>query len=315
MKHVSIEIIRKCPNNCLHCSSLSGINCKEKIETELVKRVIDGLKKIKVEYISLSGGEPFLHEGLIEIVQYATNKGLKTNIYTSGVLLNNKSIPLEMLKQIKDAGVNKLIFNFQSLKEKVYDQIMNTRGNLKSVKKSIENSKTSGIYTELHFVPMKLNYNEILDIVEYVKENNIDKVSFLGLIPHGRAALNKDIIFLDKDINNKLKALLDNIKNKKIRIGTPLSIKSEQCKCEAGKDKLYIKYDGKVYGCEAFKYIRLYDIEEVFPDSIYEKNIEDIYYNSKYLQVAQEKIDAILKNYTDENCPIQEEIREKNYKI
>ena len=24
---------------------------------------------------------------------------------------------------------------------------------------------------------------------------------------------------------------------------------------------------------------------------------------------------AILKNYTDENCPIQEEIREKNYKI
>ena len=70
-----------------------------------------------------------------------------------------------MLKQIKDAGVNKLIFNFQSLKEKVYDQIMNTRGNLKSVKKSIENSKPSGIYTELHFVPMKLNYNEILDIV------------------------------------------------------------------------------------------------------------------------------------------------------
>ena len=45
-----------------------------------------------------------MHEGLIEIVQYATNKGLKTNIYTSGVLLNNKSIPLEMLKQIKDAG-------------------------------------------------------------------------------------------------------------------------------------------------------------------------------------------------------------------
>ena len=53
-----------------------------------------------------------------------------------------------------------------------------------------------------------LNYNEILDIVEYVKENNIDKVSFLGLIPHGRADLNKDIIFLDKDINNNHKLMI-----------------------------------------------------------------------------------------------------------
>lgn len=37
MKQISIEIIQKCPNQCLHCSSLSSIECTLKIETDKVK--------------------------------------------------------------------------------------------------------------------------------------------------------------------------------------------------------------------------------------------------------------------------------------
>ena len=44
MKQISIEIIQKCPNQCLHCSSLSSIECTLKIETDKVKEVIDAAK-------------------------------------------------------------------------------------------------------------------------------------------------------------------------------------------------------------------------------------------------------------------------------
>ena len=81
MKHVSIEIIRKCPNNCLHCSSLSGINCKEKIETELVKRVIDGLKRISKPGLRVYASKEELPKVLngLGIALISTSKGIKTD--------------------------------------------------------------------------------------------------------------------------------------------------------------------------------------------------------------------------------------------
>ena len=77
MKQISIEIIHKCPNRCLHCSSNSDINCTLKIETAEVKKIIDSASKLNTEVLNISGGEPFLHDGLLEIVHYAL-AGLKT---------------------------------------------------------------------------------------------------------------------------------------------------------------------------------------------------------------------------------------------
>ena len=71
MKQISIEIIHKCPNRCLHCSSNSDINCTLKIETAEVKKIIDSASKLNTEVLSISVGEPFLDDGLLEIVQYA----------------------------------------------------------------------------------------------------------------------------------------------------------------------------------------------------------------------------------------------------
>ena len=49
MKHVSIEILRKCPNNCMHCSSDSGPKKDDFIiNYEKIKEVFDGLSEIGV---------------------------------------------------------------------------------------------------------------------------------------------------------------------------------------------------------------------------------------------------------------------------
>ena len=89
MKQISIEIIHKCPNKCLHCSSYSDITRTMKLSTDKILSIIDSAKKLNTEIISISGGEPFLHEGLVEIVQYAKMQGLKVYIYTSGITIEN----------------------------------------------------------------------------------------------------------------------------------------------------------------------------------------------------------------------------------
>ena len=183
MKHASIEILRLCPNNCKHCSSDSGPNTNDYIiPLDIIKNVFDGLKRLGAEEVSISGGEPFLHKDLVNIVKYGKEKGFKIFVYTSGIIFDNNNkytyLNEEIIKELSEINLDKLIFNFQSLKEDVYNNIMGTNGNLNLVKKSIEISRKNNIWTELHFVPMKYNYKEIPDIIKYVYENSIDRVSF-----------------------------------------------------------------------------------------------------------------------------------------
>ena len=101
---------------------------------------------------------------------------------------------------------------------------------------------------------------------------------------------------------------------KSIRLGLPLSIQGNTPPCHAVKEKLYIKFDGLVFGCEAFKYIQFRDEDEnpVLPDSILEKDIEEIYHTSEYLKRSLQ----LVEHYEDyqigcENCPVQKYLREE----
>ena len=98
---------------------------------------------------------------------------------------------------------------------------MGTSGYQKFVFESINKAQNIGICTEIHFVPTKINLDEIDNIVKFAERAGVNKVSFLGLVPHGRAANNTEELVLDADENEKLKLKLEAINNNKIRIGIP----------------------------------------------------------------------------------------------
>lgn len=93
----------------------------------------------------------------------------------------------------------------------------------------------------------------------------------------------------------------------KVRVGIPLQTDGKDC-CYAGKDKLCIRYDGKVFGCESFKYINLWDGDGKFiePDSIYDRSVDAINSDSKNLKYETRLIKEQMGNCRcDEKCPVQ----------
>ena len=42
-----------------------------------------------IEELSISGGEPFLHPNLFEMVEFCKDKGIRTVIFTSGIKKRN----------------------------------------------------------------------------------------------------------------------------------------------------------------------------------------------------------------------------------
>jgi len=290
LKEISIEITRKCPNNCLHCSSLSNRVCKERLPYDKFKKVISDAKQLGAKTICLSGGEPFLHDRIVDMVRLVSEYEMDCYVYTSGIVLDAldqpTSIPRKTLKQISGYAA-KLIFNVEAGTEQTYDKIMGTKNCFNKMQQSAICASEVGLCTEAHFVPMRTNMDELSDVILLCKRIQISKLSFLRLVLHGRAKKNAALLTLTVQQIAALKKQLSILQMKSdlsIRIGVPLSLDLSCHKCEAASGKLNIKYDGNVFPCEVFKnYSMEKSLGSLKPESIYQHSLLDIYNHSQYL--------------------------------
>lgn len=312
IKDVSVEIIQKCPNNCMHCSSCSSPESTYILDVNTIKKLVSDFSNMGVKRVCLSGGEPFLHPDLINIVEFVSQSDATVDVYSCGITLGengDKEIDLQTLSQLKLAGLNRIMFNLPSVEETKYNQITGSFSHYPMVMQSIRNAISIGLETEIHFVPMKINKDDIDEIVNFALQEKIDQVSFLKLVPHGRAKEHLAQLALNDKENKIIQDRLYNLKNEgaPIRIGLPFSKGETLAKCHAVNDKLYIKYDGTVYGCEAFKYIDFskHDLK-IMPNSIIEMCIKDVFEQSLHLKQSAE----LVTKYSTlevgcENCPVQ----------
>lgn len=321
IKDVSIELIQKCVNQCIHCSSCSTEESVTMLDLDTMRRVIRTLQSLKVERVCLSGGEPFLHPDLLEIVKQVVGCGMRVDIYSSGILKEaNTPEPLsvERLSLMKDAGLRSLLFNVQSVDEATYDYITQSKGHFPLLRMSIANAIACGIRTEIHFVPMRQNAHEAEKVIRFAERTGIKQVNFLKLVPHGRAKENaQSLMIRDEELAALCSRLADlQVQGKAIRLGLPLTIQANIPPCHAVRKKLYIKFDGSVFGCEAFKYIQFKDENgsPVLPSSILKKSIEEIYYNSEYLKMSLKLVEH-YEGYKIgcENCPVQKYLKYEEF--
>jgi radical SAM protein with 4Fe4S-binding SPASM domain len=318
INELTFEIIQRCINNCIYCSSNSNNKSQYIVDLDTFKNVIDDALALGLKRLCISGGEPFLHPDIINIVQYAKLKNIEVFIYSCGIIENNgiiSSIQDETLEFLANINLDKIIFNLQASNEELYDRITGTQNRFDLVKDSICKASKYGIYTEIHFVPMKINYKEIEPTINLARKLNVQQISFLRLVVQERAFKNRKLLMLSEQEEDKIKDDLRLIKNKyndiKIRIGIPLTKKFEGKKCGAGWEKLIIRYDGAVLPCEAYKYIKSVNKgQEIRPDNINSARLKEIYFKSEFLNLFRHEI----KKYHDENnscevCPAQSRIK------
>lgn len=260
LSELTIEIIQKCANSCLFCSSLSGRISNHIISQENVINIGVQAKKLGLNSISISGGEPLLHPDVKHIVSELTSLGLSVSIYTTGIVLDDfrQSQAFHEWDGFEKDSV-RLIFGLQSSSEIVHDAITQNKRSFFLTKESMFAAQRQGFPIEIHIVPNKINLPSLSKSVDDFLSWGIERISFLRLVPQGYARKNRNALLLDEKETKVLKNLFSQLNYRcnshdRIRLGIPFSgIMNSPRTCNAGESKLIIRYDGKVLPCEAFK--------------------------------------------------------------
>lgn len=186
INYLRISVTDLCNLRCKYCMPEEGISkvCHEDIlSIEELERIAKIFVSLGVNKIRLTGGEPLVRKGIIDIVnRIGRLDGIKDfAMTTNGILLRKYA------KDLKAKGLNRVNISLDTLDEEKYRYI--TRGGrLKDVLEGIEVAKEMGL------TPIKINTvliggfndDEIEDLVSLTEKEEID-IRFIELMPIGEA--------------------------------------------------------------------------------------------------------------------------------
>ncbi|MFZ5997446.1 MAG: radical SAM/SPASM domain-containing protein [Nitrospirota bacterium] len=262
LDELCIEIAGKCLMQCRHCSSSCNSSNTSILTYDQILTIIEEAHLLGTKTLEISGGEPLLHPRILDIIAQA-KRYFEVRLYTSGYLGNNKGIPPALASSLADLGLDRIIFNVQGSSAEIHELITMTPGSFESVLSSISQSKSLGLWTGVHFVPMLPNYKEIGALSRLCSNLKVNELAILRFVNQGRGRLNSNQVELSADDFHSLILDVVQTKNKhdylQVRTGCPMNFCSlvdkniKPVKCKAGITTLLIGFDGKVVPCPAFK--------------------------------------------------------------
>jgi len=306
LKEITVEVTQRCNSNCIFCSSLSEKSSDHEIPLKYLLDISVFAKSKKADTINVSGGEPLLYRDLISFLSFNKSIGLTSIIYTSGNADFSSFLKNILVKKLSSKDI-RFIFNYQSSDCMVFNELTNTSNcfSLATINDNISECLKNGFDVEVHIVPNAKNVPTIFNTCSFLKSIGVSKVSLLRIVYQGRAEINKS--FLKIEERTILPVIIEKIRSAlcddsfSLRVGIPYSnLISLKTPCYAGSRKFIIKYDGKVFPCEAFK--EAPHKEKFIIGDIYVDDLENIW-NRNISPLTELK--AKLKYSTCESCPAQ----------
>ncbi len=257
LEEVKIELTKNCPLSCIHCSSNASLGNPVQLTRDIVLSLVRQAPELHVKSIIFSGGEPLLWPWLVDAVKECNIQGLNSSIYSTGINMTDDGA--REIVDLANHGLNRIIFSLHSPFKSQHEGITRKSGSFEKTVAVIKELGENGIEREIHFVPLKINYKHLPELIELARDLGIPRVSILRFVPQGRGAiLKKSHEMLMHKETVELRTLILACRKQSdvnIRLGSPYNILllNKEVECIAARKTLYIGSNGNIYPCDAFK--------------------------------------------------------------
>ncbi len=183
VRYLRLSVTDRCNLRCTYCMAEDMVFLPKSrvLSLEEMAQVGRTFVELGVEKIRLTGGEPLVRNGVIELAKTLSElEGLRELVMTTnGVLLDKFSAPL------KASGVQRLNISIDSLKADRFKRL--TRfGEIEDVLRGIDAATKAGFKKiKLNAVVLKgVNDDEVLDLTHFAVDHGLD-ISFIEEMPLG----------------------------------------------------------------------------------------------------------------------------------
>ena len=257
------HLTERCNLRCRHC--YQGRRRTQEMTASEVKDEIDGATEMfrawEKEHgilvspsIHFTGGEPFLYEGLWDVIAYSKDKGFKVALMTNGTLLTREDAKKASLLGISDIQV--------SLEgpPNLHDAIRGA-GSFAAATKGVERLVGAGNRVSANVTLSRLNADKAEATVKFAKALGFYGIGFSRMVPCGRGKSLLDSILTPQELKAAyLKVNALNSPAFEVVSGDPLAGTLFQAKpplgchltlsgCSAGFSGVTITSDGSVMPC------------------------------------------------------------------
>ena len=190
--NVTWEITLRCDLRCIHCLSNAGLAARDEMSTMESRGLIDQLAACKVFQVNIGGGEPFLREDFVDLLNYAHQKGLVTCVSTNGIVVDDR-----LAKTLSRQGLLYLQVSLDGATADVNDRIRG-EGTYRAIVAAMECLARWGVKFSVNTVLTRLNFPQLEALRALAKEYGAElRVSRFR--PSGRGKFSKDHIGPDHE--------------------------------------------------------------------------------------------------------------------
>lgn len=288
LEEIKIELTYRCPLVCIHCSSDASPISYEEMDNKTALDLVAQATNMGVNEIAFSGGEPMIYNGINTVVEKAASGSANVIIYTSGYIHDFS----KKIKILKKRGLNKVIFSLYSSFKQKHESITRKRGSYNLTLHSIRETVEIGLDCEIHFVALRRNYKDLIDLTNLTEELGIKRISVLRFVPQGRGFLLQNDGLLPIQYI-ELKKIIQGLRQKghDIRTGSPFNflLLSNQPVCYSAINRLIIAPDLRIYPCDAFKQIKAEELVKTSQYSVLNGvTLNECWERSPFLQAIRD---------------------------
>ncbi len=182
------ELTHRCALKCPYCSNPLELERRSsELDTSTWLRLIDEAAAMGVLQISFSGGEPMLRPDIAVLVSRAVERGLYTNLITSGV-----GFAPEALERVAQAGLDHVQLSVQGVEDAAADHVAGLPGSAARKRLLAGEIARLGLRLTLNAVVHRGNVAQIPALVRLAEDWGAARVEIAHVQYYGWAVANRD---------------------------------------------------------------------------------------------------------------------------
>jgi len=243
--HAQIALTNACPQNCSYCYNRNRTGIL--MDTAMIQKTIQDLKKMGVFWLGFTGGEPLLNKDIVKITE-TIGDDCAVKLFTTGCTLTSR-----LASDLKKAGLFSVSVSLDHWKQEEHDRLRGYPGAFQTALRAIEIFKNvGGVHIGVSAVISKemLKRGKVEEFLQFLASLEIHEAWLSETKPSVESFWSKDLIITEGE-RLKLLEIQDRYnKQGKMTVNYLGHFEGkEHFGCNAGHKMVYVDAFGEVSPC------------------------------------------------------------------